>query len=67
MGAIAKDRMLEIIRRQDVLDNMNAALAALRNAIAAAVPDGQFAGIDTGDLVRLVSDLNMAIRKMEDA
>lgn len=61
------DRMLDMIRRQNVLDDMNAALAALRNAIAAAVPDGQFAGIDTSDLVRLVSDLNMAIRKMEDA
>jgi hypothetical protein len=59
--------MLDMIRRQNVLDDMNAALAALRNAIAAAVPDGQFAGIDTSDLVRLVSDLNMAIRKMEDA
>ena len=61
------DRMLDMIRRQNVLDDMNAALAALRNAIAAAVPDGQFAGIDTSDLVRLESDLNMAIRKMEDA
>lgn len=60
------DRMLDMIRRQNVLDDMNVALAALRNAIAAAAPDGQFAGIDTGDLVRLVRDLNVAIHKIEE-
>jgi len=59
------EKQLNLARRQNIVDSMNAALIALRDAIAQAAAPNQQADIDTSDLTSLVRELRLAIRKME--
>lgn len=60
-------KMLELIRRQNVIDSLNVALSALRDAIAECVVPHQTTGIDTSGLTALVRQVRLEISKMEEA
>lgn len=59
-------KILNLIRRQNAIDSMNVALAALRDAIAECVVPHERTGIDTSGLTALVYQVQLEIRKMED-